>query len=203
MAVTADEQVLARIGFAERWLDRARRQWAQGNVARGGLTLVLAAAEVHHALAAAGVPGTRSAARRPRTVVVLLVGVLAAAVLIVARWPAPSSVVSTPGPAVVRLASSSRSLLDTRVVPFPETPAFPAMAAPVPAPITLRAVTEASDGRGTAALRQREVAPVLRGTAGAPDHVVVNTGSTHIVVSELIDLVLAADRVLRREPTAP
>lgn len=201
MAVTADEQVLARIGFAERWLDRARRQWAQGNVARGGLTLVLAAAEVHHALAAAGVPGTRSAARRPRTVAVLLAGVLVTAVLIVARWPAPSSVVSTPGPAVVRLASSSGSLLDTRI-PFPETPAFPAMAAPVPAPITLRAVTEASDGRGTAALRQREVAPVLR-TAGAPDRVVVNTGSTHIVVSELIDLVLTADRVLRREPTAP
>lgn len=202
MAVTADEQVLARIGFAERWLDRARRQWAQGNAARGGLTLVLAAAEVHHALAAAGVPGRQGAARRPRAVAVLLAGMLAAAALIVARWPAPSSAVSTPGPTVVRLASSSGSLLDAPA-PASEPPAFLAITPPGFAPITLRAVTGASHRRGTAAMRQQEVAPAPRSTAGTPNHVVVNSGSAHIVMPELIDLVLTADRVLRRESTAP
>src|SRR2546422_200400 len=50
------DQVVARIGFARRWLDRAKRQCTDGNLPRSVLTLVLTDAELHHALEAAGVP---------------------------------------------------------------------------------------------------------------------------------------------------
>lgn len=185
------EQVIERIGFAERWLDRARRQCAQGNVARGVLTLVLADAEVRHALAAAGVSRTGGAGRYARPALALLVGVLAAGLLVAFRWPTDSAPVApTSAPPVVRLASASGSLLDT--LSFPHGPAIPSVAAPVPAPATPGAAARASGG-----------VPGPLPTAGVPDPLVVNRGSLHLSVPELIDLVLTAERALRREPTGP
>lgn len=47
------QQVIDRIDFAERWLDRAKQQCQDGDVPRGLLTLSLANAEMTHALRAA------------------------------------------------------------------------------------------------------------------------------------------------------
>jgi len=44
------QQVIERIGFAEEWLDRAKRHCEGGDVPRGLLTLFLANAEMTHAL---------------------------------------------------------------------------------------------------------------------------------------------------------
>src|SRR2546428_8973141 len=106
------EQVVARIGFAQRWLDRAKRQCTDGNLPRSVLTLVLADAEVHHALEAAGGPA-RAQTRRITPAAFMLVGaVLVSALLLASRGPAVSGVVSSPAPTLVRLSSSSGTLLE-------------------------------------------------------------------------------------------
>src|SRR5947199_10793451 len=106
MAGTGDTQVLTRIGFAQRWLDRAKRQCTDGNLTRTALTLVLAGAEVHHAIEATGAPageGTRS----PTPFAFLLVRAgVDSAVLLAYRRPVPSMAASSSPPPLVRLAAS-------------------------------------------------------------------------------------------------
>ncbi len=65
---TAEYQILTRIGFAERWLQRAREECLGGNVARGLLTLVLADGEMRRLLQLSGAPIPRSHNPRARTV---------------------------------------------------------------------------------------------------------------------------------------
>lgn len=194
------EQVLARIGFAEQWLDRARRQCTEGHVARGVLTLVLADAEVHHALEVAGVPAAPTRVPRRHPGVIALAGVAAAAALFVSRWPAEPPVVSTSTPPVVQLTSASGSLLQTldRASRVPAAPAMigsargarPADASGGPA------------GQGFAsAAEPSEAGTMLRSAAG--DQPAASVGSSHLSMPELIDLVLVAERALRQEPAGP
>ncbi len=191
MSVTeSGEQVIARIGFAERWLDRARRQCAQGNVARGVLTLVLADAEVRHALAAAGVPHAERRGRDARPALALMAGGLVAALLVAIRGPAgPASVSPAPAPPIVRLAAASGSLLDSLV--FPQGPAVHPVTAPGAVPAS--PVTAGGTSGG----------PVPYPMAGEPRPRMATGGSLHLSVPELLDLVLTAERALRREPTGP
>src|SRR3989442_12544360 len=106
------EQVVARIGFAQRWLDRAKRQCTDGNLPRSVLTLVLADAEVHHALEAAGGPARAQTRRMTPAALMLLGAVLGSAFLLASRWPAVSGVVPSPAPTLVRLSSSPGTLLE-------------------------------------------------------------------------------------------
>src|SRR3989442_14004356 len=106
------EQVVARIGFAQRWLDRAKRQCTDGNLPRSVLTLVLADAEVHHALEAAGGPARAQTRRVTPAALMLLGAVLVSAFLLASRWPAVSRGVPSPAPTLVRLSSSSGTLLE-------------------------------------------------------------------------------------------
>lgn len=76
---TAEHQILTRIGFAERWLQRAREECLDGEVARGLLTLVLADAEVRRVLQLVDAPAQRSRPRLLPFLAVSLAGLAAAA----------------------------------------------------------------------------------------------------------------------------
>lgn len=194
------EQVLARIGFAERWLDRARRQCTEGHVTRGVLTLVLADAEVHHALEAAGVPAARKRVPRRHPGVLALAGVAAAVVLLVSQWPADSPVVSTPAPPAVQLTSASGTLLEI-LEPASRVPAGRVMIGSTPG-VTPADASGGPAGRGIAsAAGPSEAGTTLR--SAAADQPVASVGSSHLSMPELIDLVLVAERALRTEPAGP
>ncbi len=198
MAVNADEQMLARIGFAERWLTRARHQCAEGNLSRSVLTLVLADAEVHHALEAVGVP-TRAPARRSTPVALLLTMAVASVLLLFLRWPMDAGpVATTPAPPVVRLASTSGVLLETMVPPLQtagsQVTMGPADQTATAGPVPVRRRAPAAPGEALEAPRVMQPSGDPRGRLAA------SSGSVHISMSELIDLMLTAERVLRRDP---
>lgn len=184
MSVPANgEKVVARIGFAQRWLDRARHQCTEGNLARGALTLVLADAEVHYALEATGAP-VRPQMRRMTPAALLVLAVLIATLALASHWPVPSGVVSSPAPPLVRLPASSGKLLEAKST-------LTAGSRPAPGPIVQSSTVTS---RSTPAARD-PAAPTTRDTGGRQ-----SLGSSHISMSELIDLVLTAERTLRQEP---
>src|SRR5260370_40641422 len=83
-----DEQMLSRIGFTERWLARARGQWTAGHHARSLLTLVLADAELRHAMDTAG-PRRRTARRPSPGIAVLPAAPRACALSLIKRSSIP------------------------------------------------------------------------------------------------------------------
>lgn len=97
MTSKESDQMLSRIDFAEGWLTRARRQWTAGDRTRSLLTLVLADAELRHALETAD-GRVHVKARRPGWAQWALVAALAVcALLFVGRWfAAPDAVATTP-----------------------------------------------------------------------------------------------------------
>lgn len=201
MAVKADEQMLARIGFAERWLTRARHQCAEGNLARSVLTLVLADAEVHHALESVGV-AARAPARRSTLMALLLTMAVASVLLLLLRWPMDAgSVPTVPAPPVVRLSSTSGVLLEAMVPPL-QTPAGP-QAAMDSAGQTATAGSVLVRRRAPAAPGKALEAPRVMQPSGDPRGRLAASSSAHISMSELIDLMLTAERVLRRDPAGP
>lgn len=219
-----DTQVVARIGFAERWLHRARTQCAEGDVSGGLLTLALADAEVRYALEVGGwrpaAPDTAPSRRRR------LGGVLAAAAAAVVGviWvslpgPGPTAAGAFDGPPVIRFASTTGTLLSVVPVPSMEPGPRPGVAVAgeqrprnairtgvtrLPAPVTMPAAAPASTARaGPAAPPAAQPASASTApsssagqlTAPAP----VAGAPTPFVLSEadLIDMVLAASRALQ------
>lgn len=209
MKLTAPgEQVAARIGFAERWLLRARAQCEDGNVAGGLLTLSLADAEVRYALEAGGwqAHGTR----RWRRVPWVLLAAASAALLVwgLRAVPVPVSAGPTDGPPVVRLPAQVGTLL--AMVTVPAAPSSPAPAASVAAP---RPTRRAAAGQPVQQVRASMPAPAPSIVSTAPA-VVTTTPSPTTASSasvrpstvmpvqlisdvDLIEMVLAADRTLR------
>lgn len=209
------EHVVMRIGFAERWLRRARTQCADGNLQAGLLTLTLADAEVRYALESSGWPAAR--ARAPRR---LWPWLLAAAAVAVAVWtfglrtPAavPVSASSTDGPPVIRLTYRVGSLLALVTVPVVQSaptaavrPAVHPAARRGPAtvrtaPISTTAIAPARPAASTAAVSSGTTA--VTGTTGSTSSsqlAVPAAPVTSPVISDvdLIEMVLAADRTLR------
>jgi len=196
MSVPANgEQVVARIGFAQRWLDRAKRQCTDGNLPRSVLTLVLADAEVHHALEAAGGPARAHTRRMTPAAFILLGAVLVSGLLLASRGPAVSGVVSSPAPTLVRLSSSSGTLLEA----WGES-----IATSRSAPVSTAAGTDTSRRASTTRYPARAATlsdgAGLRPLSSAGGMSPVGIGSAHISMTELIDLVLTAERALRQEP---
>src|SRR3989449_4515150 len=182
------EQVVARIGFAQRWLDRAKRQCTDGNLPRSVLTLVLADAEVHHALEAAGGPA-RAQTRRITPAAFMLVGaVLVSALLLVSRGPAVSGVVSSPAPTLVRLSSSSGTLLEA----WGESTAT-SRSAPVSTAVGTDTSRRASTTRYPARAATLSDGAGLRPLSSAGGMSPVGIGSNHMSLSELIGFVLTAE----------
>ncbi len=193
MAGRTDEQMLSRIGFAERWLARARRQWIDGNRTRSVLTLVLADAEVRHAMETAGTSG-RAQARRPAAGAVLLLAVAVVAFLIV-RWPVtPEPVATTPPPVEVRLASTSGELRDVMT-----RPALPLKTAASGRAVIRVTVSPAQSRRMTEPLEVSRHAL----SAHASGRPAVSVSPSSPSMPSLLDLVLTAERVLRRESALP
>jgi len=219
------QELVSRIGYAEQWLRRAKGQVAGGQLKRGVLTLVLADAEVRHAMEMAGLPPRP--ARRRWGMLPLVGGVLAAALLLgLARiGVAPAPVAVETGPPVLRLALSG-DLLRPIDVPVTAAPAVGTAPVPAPAKAALRpavrtavlrpAVPAASAPAPAAPVPTSEassappVPPLLTappGDAAAPSTApatatAATTPPSGVVISpdDLIDLVLAAERALRGDP---
>lgn len=179
---SSDEQMLSRIGFAERWLARARGQWTAGRHARSLLTLVLADAELRHAMDTAGARRRTTPRRTTAAVSFLLAAVVASALLLIGRWSiSPPVVATTPPLPVVSPSVLSTAPLTTSAIPVhavvPGTAArtpSSQMAAP---PLALSQVHSALASGPAASLRLP--------SRSRPS---------------LLDLVLTAERVLRQDP---
>ncbi len=198
-------QVMTRIGFAERWLRHAKQHCGDGDVTRGLLSVVLAEAEMHYALETGGM-SVKGPARRMMTPALLTVGALAAAVLAVTMWlsPAPPARSAVGAAPIVKLGSPVGSVLDL-------------VQTPTVAPVRLSSPVRDSSRSGlvaSRAVRPMVVDPGRTGPLGgvpptlpvpAPSVAVAPLAPPAIGLStvDLIDLVLAADRMLRRVPTTP
>src|SRR2546425_1038490 len=126
----------------------------------------------------------------------MLVGaVLVSALLLASRGPAVSGVVSSPAPTLVRLSSSSGTLLEA----WGESTATSRST-----PVSTPAGTDTSRRPSTTRYPARAAMPSdgagLRPLSSAGGVSPLGVGSTHISMSELIDLVLTAERALRQEP---
>ncbi len=207
---TRGRQVMARIGFVERWLHRARRHCVDGNVTRGLLTLVLAEAEMQYALEAGGVT-TKGGQRSVAVPTVLTVAALAAAVAVVASWlpatpPTPSAIPSSP---IVKFATPVGTLLDLIQAPAATAPTPVAAVAPIIQRGSARPAVQQVHFRVAPEVVS---APVTRAATAAavvvsPPPLVVQVfqAPSAPVISEvdLIDLAIAAERTLRSVPTNP
>ncbi len=203
-----------RITFAEDWLARARQQMEGGEQTRGILTLLLAEAEVHRAREL----GTGWTAPRPRSATRTLgpiAAVAAAAVIVgaVALWrpvgPAAWSTAAAgedPPPPVVSLSAGTGALL--RLVQAPE-----AIERTITVPVAVRIMVRvpsspahaelAADTRASAPAPARIAAgqPAPRRSEASAAATVPGGGtetSPLLSEAELIDLVLATERSLRR-----
>lgn len=218
-----DSQVVARIGFAERWLHRARTQCAEGDVSGGLLTLALADAEVRYALEVSGwrPAASHTASSRRRR----LGGVLAAAAAAVVGviWVSlpslgPTAAGEFDGPPVIRFAPTTGTLLSVAPASI-EPDTRPGIAAASeqrprrairtgvtrpPAPVTMRAAASAPTARAgpaaPAAGQPTAAATAPSSTAGQLTASAALAGAPAPFVlsdADLIDMVLAASRALQ------
>lgn len=190
------EQVVRHIGFAERWLIRARQECTEGNLVRGLLTLLLAEAEVQHAREVS-LPSQAAVLPRPSAVAMIVGATGLVVVLLLALTGFPSKdelVTGTSGaPLVIRFeqsVGSTLALVPAVISSSPETQPTWLSQARHPAP------SEASPGVGERAsmVAARRATPAEPGVPPLPKA----PGTSRLVSDEdLIDLVLAAERSLR------
>jgi hypothetical protein len=190
MSSRASNQMLTRIGFTERWLARARRQWTDGNQARGLLTLVLADAELRHAMETAGVQGRPLAQRSAFATRLLLSAVIASALFLIGRWSVtPEAIATAPPLHVVGLSLNSGAQLNPVVISAPTAPVAVVRAAvPPAAPGAASSKVAGSLPTPSRASSSPSTRPVARLDFSAQSR------------PSLLDLVLTAERVLRQDP---
>lgn len=222
-----DQRIVTRIGFTEQWLDRAKQQCVEGNLARGWLTLVLADAEMHHALQAAA-PTMRPHSRRTVAAAVVAIAVVAGAVISAAtQWPGGPAVLTVePGPPIVRLSAPVGQLLEVAAPTNPAQAAAPAQAASSSRRTATRSAPHTAASR-TGRSAATVTVPVASTPSPAPapaiavqaptslatsPHIAsspvagppaVSRPASEISAGELIDLVLAAERTLRSDADRP
>jgi hypothetical protein len=195
-----------RIGFAEDWVIRARRQIQDGDLAHGTLTLLLAQAELRRAREV-GTPGP--GAVRPWAVVALGLAVVAAVALVEFPGHAPLSA-QTETPVIVRLPEGTGALLQLVAAPEPPAPAERVVVrAQAPARPPVRASVQApvpqSEAASSVGVRVRAAAPPVPAPAAPPAPAAAAPAAaapappvTLLSAADVIDLVLAAERSLRR-----
>lgn len=208
-----------RIVFAEDWLDRARRQLQQGEVAGGTLAMLLAEAELCRARET-GLLAARSEAQARcwlpwAALAALAVGGVVLVLSLVAALPPDPAALAQPVAPTLRLASGTGDLLRMVTAPQPPTertivqsrviripvpvPAHARRAAP-PAPVAPPAPS------APAALPEWRSPPVVQpvpappAVSVAPPVPAAQPAPAAAVLSEaeVIDMVLAAERSLRR-----
>ncbi|HEX4841001.1 MAG TPA: hypothetical protein VFV60_02435 [bacterium] len=179
---SSDEQMLSRIGFAERWLARARGQWTAGHHARSLLTLVLADAELRHAMDTAGARRRKTARHPTAATGFLLAAVVASALLLIGRWSITPRVVATmPPPPVVRPSVLTGAPLATNAGPVH----------------TVVPGTAARTGSSQMVVPPQAQSQVLSASASGPAASLRLPSRSR---PSLLDLVLTAERVLRQDP---
>ncbi len=187
-----EEHLARHIGFAERWLARAKQEVTDGQLARSVLTLLLAEAEVHHARERT-LPAREVALPRP-SIAMTILGATALMVLLLAGRslfsPRGEMITGfTSAPAVVKFKQPGSTLALVPAVLTPEqTVAAPAPRVPAPLPRVDRVWRNATRPSRPAA-KPRPISPAVTAPA-AP--VLVSDG-------DLIDLVIAAEQSLRGE----
>lgn len=201
-----------RIAHAEDWLGRARQQIRDGNLERGALTLLLAEAELHRAreVGFAGAAGSYAEPRRGSWRPLVAVTALAATVLAVGFlvlgqrgvWVEAHGAVP---PLLLRLQDGTGEMLRAVTVPEPlvertvvertvirRVPVY----RPASASRTTRAALPATEAVPAAPRMAPAAAPLHAPTAPvqpAPAQV-----QSLLSDADLIELVLAAERSLRR-----
>jgi hypothetical protein len=186
---SSDEQMLSRIGFTERWLARARGQWTAGHHARSLLTLVLADAELRHAMDTAGARRRTTAGHRTMATGFLLAAVVASALLLIGRWSiTPHAVATTPPVARPPILSSA----PTGAMMLPARSATSA--------VSVHAVVPGATARAASsyvAAPPPAQSQVLSASANGPAASLRLPSRSR---PSLLDLVLTAERVLRQDP---
>jgi hypothetical protein len=219
---SAEHQILTRISFAEGWLQRAREECLDGDVGRGLVTLVMADAEVRRLLQLAAPPAPRArASLRPAVVIAagLLIAALAALQLgaLALRAPVESAGLA-PG---LTLRPGTGALLELLEVQQPEKVAAPQIpvrsAAPPAAPVRVRVpvAQPAAVSRAPSAplvpvqvpavqplplpvLAATPAAAATPATPPAPAASQAAPAESTVSLADLLDLVVVADRTLRR-----
>lgn len=216
------EQIVARIGFAERWLGRAKAQVAGGNMTRGALTLVLADAEVRHAIEVAGMRSGRGTFRHAAAGAAVALALLAAAgttIVVAPQGREPAVPSADAAPPVVTLAAHSGSLLS--LIPAPLPASVDTSSASSPAPRVLRSTPAQKPAVPSPGALQTQTTPVRSVSTPAPSSAVsppapavllappalpaaapvppanVQAAPLELTAGDLIDMVLAAERALR------
>ncbi len=194
-----------QITYAEDWLARARRQVDQGEHARGAFTLLLAEAEVQHArerAMASAVSAPVSRRRRSGATLAAAVALVLAGAGLGMLWRTPHGprVDAASDHAIVVLDTQSGSMLhmvQTAPVPVERTLVKPVVLR-IPAPLAA-AVEEVRPSARALAVPARVIPAATPVVAPAPAPPTV-TPAPPVLLSEadLIDMVLAAERSLRR-----
>jgi hypothetical protein len=213
-----------RIVFAEDWLDRARRQLQQGEVAGGALAMLLAEAELCRAretgLRVPTVPpqtGARSWRSWAGFAALACGGILLAFVLAAVSPPQPGGLAQPVAPAL-RLAPGTgellrmvtvpepaieRTIVRSRVIRIPVPPPAPGPRGATPASAASAPATPAS--AAAPPLPERRSPPVAPAPAPQAASAVIPVLATPpapaaavLSEAEVIDMVLAAERSLRR-----
>jgi hypothetical protein len=213
-------QLSERITNAEDWLARARRQLEQGETARGTLTLLLAEAEVHHAreIGMGAAPVRAPLPRMHAAIGMLTVVALAAAIWASGIQPAtvPQSTADASSTTIVTLSDGHGRLLEL-VQPsavadakIDENQELPVKVRVVRVPVRSIMTPPVLSAAPVLAISRPPVKPepepVIAAApvppsppAAAPASAAAQPGSPPVVSdANLIDLVLAAERSLRR-----
>ena len=190
------ERVVRHIGFAERWLFRARQECTEGNLVRGLLTLLLAEAEVQHAREVT-LPSQAAVLPRPSAVAMVVgaTGLVVLLLLALTGFPSEGELVTgaSGGPPVIRFeqpVGSTLALVPAVISSSQQTQPAWLRRARHAAPFEASPAESARASRVAA----RRATPAKRGVPP-----LAKTPGTSRLVSDddLIDLVLAAERSLR------
>ena len=202
-----EQQLVDRIGFAERWLDRAKRQCRDGDVPRGLLTLFLANAEMTHTLRTA--KPVFAQRRQDFVWVSAIAAALALAWVVLASSAGAPGKFTAEGPTIVTLGGRVGSLLE-----FVEAAPQHSIA---PVAVSAPGETQSKAVRRQRSLPRARLAPATSviavpksaiavrpaaphpstpvATSSSPAEAAVETGPD----VELISLVLTAERTLRTQ----
>jgi hypothetical protein len=222
-----DARLSERIACAEDWLARARRQLEQGETARGSLALLLAEAEVHRARELGMKTERARPSLRPAHAALggLTIAALAAGLWASGLQPAaiPRPAADARPAMIVTLSGGHGSLLELVRAPAAADPksdedrghpvrpkalrppvetVAPRPAPPVPVPqspiAALRPQVKPEAVPAPVAAPPAPFAPPASAEAPAPAPVVQPSAPPVVSEANLIDLVLAAERSLRR-----
>jgi len=194
-----------QITYAEDWLARARRQVDQGEHARGAFTLLLAEAEVQRArerVMASAVSEPVPRPRRSDAALVASVALVLVGAALAMLWSAPQGPLSGAASEVAIVVLDTESGAMLRMVQAAPEPVERTVVKPVVLRIAAPPAAAMEESRPAAppvTILVRAVPAVAPAVAPAPaPPAVAPTSPVLLSEADLIEMVLAAERSLRR-----